>query len=237
LISKATWGNEMAPSSLAQWFAAVGTIAAVVVALFKDSILAWMRKPRLDATCEKEAPWTVKTPIVVHDGKGAVLWTGNCYYVRINVQNSGRTRAEKVQVYASRLAKLGADDRFADIPTFLPLNMKWTNSPADGATAVLDGISPKMAAFCDIVSLCDPANPHQSRPTGAPPNATVAQLQLEVEPFTGSHLLAPGTYRLTLRIAAANVKPVDRVFQFTHKGNWVQDDANMRLDCLGVSLQ
>jgi len=87
-------------------------------------MLAWRRKPKLDATCTKEAPWTARTPIIVHDGQGAVLWTGDAYYVRIKVGNSGKTRAEKVQVYAAKLAKLGADNKFADIPTFLPLNMK-----------------------------------------------------------------------------------------------------------------
>ena len=227
----------MAPSSLAQWFGAVGTIAAVVVALFKEPILAWRRKPRLNATSSKEPPWTGRTPIVVHDGQGAVLWTGDCYYVRAKVENFGKTRAEKVQVYASRLAKLGADNKFADIPTFLPLNLKWSNSPAGSAAAILDGISPKMGAFCDIVAVCDPANPHQTKPAGTPPNTTVGELQLEVAPFTGSHLLPPGTYRLTLRIAAGNVEPIEKVFGFTHTGTWLQNDAEMRRDCLGVSLE
>jgi len=227
----------MAPSSLAQWFGVVATFAAVVVALSKDSILAWMRKPHLDATSRKETPWTIRTPIVVHDGKEAVLWRGDCYYVRANIQNSGRTRAEKVQVYASKLEKLGADNKFADIETFLPLNMRWTNSPPGGAAAILDGISPKMGALCDIVSVCDPANPHQSRPPGTPVSATVGQLQLEVEPFTGSHLLSPGTYRLTLRIAAANVEPIEKFFEFRHTGTWLQDDVAMRRDSLSVSLE
>ena len=168
---------------------------------------------------------------------GNVLWAGNCYYVRVEVENSGKTRAEKVQVYASRLAKLAADDKFEDIQSFIPLNMKWANSPPTGASMVLDGISPKMGAFCDIVSLCDPANPHQGRPTGTPTNVTVGQLQLEVEPSNLSHLLAPGTYRLILRIAAANVHPVEKVFIFKHTGVWLQDDADMRRDCLGVSLK
>src|SRR5882724_12016172 len=221
----------MAPSTFAQWFGAAGTIAAVIVALFKDSILRWRHKPRLDATCTKETPWTVRTPIVVHDNKGAILWTGECYYVRSKVENSGKTRADKVEVYASKLAKLGADNKFAEIP-FLPLNMKWSNSPPGGAAAIRDGISPKMGAFCDIVALCDPANPHQRRPAGTPTNTTVGQLQLEVEPFTGSDLLPPGTYRLTLRIAAANVEPIDKIFEFKHTGSWLQADADMRRDCL-----
>jgi hypothetical protein len=226
-----------APSTLAQWFGAVGTIAAVVVALFKDSLLAWKRRPRLNATCTKETPYTSRTPIVVHDGKGAVLWTGDCYYVRAQVENSGKTRAEKVQVYASKLAKLGADQKFADMPTFIPLNAKWSNSPPGGVSAILDGISPKMGAFFDLVGLCDPANPHQGRPPGTPPNTTVAELQLEVAPLTGSNLLPPATYRLTLRIAAANVEPIERVFEFTHTGTWLQNDADMRRDCLGIGLK
>jgi hypothetical protein len=141
---RATRSDEMAPSTLAQWVGALGTIAAVVVALFKDEILARRRRPILDAKCDKAAPWTVKTPIEVHDGKGLVLWKGGGYYVRAQIENSGRSRAEKVQVYASKLAKLGADGKFEDIPTFLPLNMRWANTPPGGQAAILDGISPGM---------------------------------------------------------------------------------------------
>jgi hypothetical protein len=215
----------------------VGTIAAVIVALFKDLIIAWSRKPRLEATCKKESPWTVRTPIVVQDDQRRVLWTGDCYFVRAIVKNTGKTRAEKVQVYAEKLAKLGADGKFEDIEMFIPLNLKWSNSPSDRSVAILDGISPKMAAFCDVVSLCDPANPHQRRPPGAPASSPIGQLQLEIDPFTGAHLLSQGTYRLTLRIAAANVEPTEMVFEFKHTGGWLQDDAAMRRDCLAVSLE
>jgi hypothetical protein len=118
-------GNGMlAPSSLAQWFGAVGTISAVLVALFKDAIIASRREPQLKATCTKDTPYTSRTPIIVHDGKGGVMWTGDCYYIRAQVENTGKTRAEKVQVYASKLAKRGADLQFADMPGFIPLNAK-----------------------------------------------------------------------------------------------------------------
>jgi hypothetical protein len=231
----------MAPSTLAQWFGAVGTILAVIVALFKDPLLAWRRKPRLVATCTKHIPWTVRTIVIVQgpnpQGVGLLSWSGNCYWVRVKVENIGRTRAEKVQVGAQRLAKLGADNNFVDVPTLLPLNLKWSNSPPSGASPILDGISPKMSAFCDVVSLCDPANPLQRLPAGASSNTTIGQLQLEVDLLTDVHLLAPGTYRLSLRIAAANAEPIDKIFEFTHTGGWTQDDAVMRRDCLGVSLK
>ena len=225
----------MAPSTLAQWFGAVGTIGAVVVALFKDSILTWKRKPRLDATCKKESPWTARVPYTVRHNNGEVLWTGESYWVRAMVENIGQNRAEKVQVYASRLERLGVDGRFADIPTFLPLNMRWANHPPGGEGAILDGISPKMGAFCDIVAICNPENPYWGNPNGTPPHTTVGQLQLEA--FTGAEMLLPGTYKLTLRIAAANAEPVEKVFASRHTGAWLQDDAEMRHSCLDVSLE
>lgn len=165
-----------------------------------------------------------------------MLWTGECYFVRGRVINSGKTRAEKVQVYAEKLAKEGLDGKFADVPTFLPLHCKWSNSPPGGASSVLDGVSPKIGAFFDIVGLCDPKNPHQTRPEGSPSNTTIAELQLEVAPLTGSNLLPPGRYRVTLRIAAANAEPIEKIFDFKHSGEWRESDPDMRRDCMGISL-
>jgi hypothetical protein len=177
--------------------------------------------------------------------KPTMVWQGpragrgfartDCYFVRVRVENQGRTRAEKVQVSAERLAKLGLDDKYDYIPTILPLNLKWSNSEV-GAAAILDGISPKMGAFCEIVALCDPKNPFWPKPAGTSPDEAVAKMQLEVEPSDDWYLLPPGTYRLTLRISAANVVPIDKTFEFKHAG-WVPDDKQMRRDCLAISLK
>lgn len=237
------WG--IGPSTLAQWVSGIGTLLAVIIALFKDPIVAWRRRPRLDVTCSKEVPWTVKVPITVWQGKwpggGGGRWGGDCYFVRIKVENTGRTRAEKVQVSAVNLAKRGVDDNFTDILTTLPYDMRWSNGPPapEPPMTVLDGISRKMSAFCDIVSLCNPANPYQRRPTGMPAYPaplTVGQLQLEFDLADEWHLLAPGTYRLTLRIGAANVEPIDRTIEFAHDGRWTPEELAMRRDYLAVSL-
>lgn len=232
-LTFAQWLAGLAPSSLAQWFGAVGTIAAVLVALFKDPFIAWKRRPRLNVTCTKDSPWTTKGPIFVHDQSGNVLWTGDCYYVRVKVENSGNTRAEKVQVYAEKLEKLGqAAKTFYEVKTFVPLNLRWSNL----GVAILDGISPKMGAFCDVLALCDPGNPTRTLPPGMPQSSTVGELQLEVKPLSRPDLLEPGTYRLTLRIAAANAEPIDKVFKFTHTGSWLPSDSDMRQNCLSISM-
>lgn len=228
----------MAPSSLAQWAGATATFCAVLVALFKDPLLAWRRRPSFSVTCEKTLPWTVRVGIWVRwQHATPPNWNGNCYFVRLRVENIGRTRAENVQVYAAKLAKRAVNGKFEEIPTFASLNLKWSNYPSDNPVIFLDGLSPKMEAFCDVVSVCDPANPLREPPEGQAlsNNTTTAELQLEAA--TPSRILGPGTYELTLRIAAANVAPIEHVLTFTHTGTWLADDAAMRRDCLDVSLR
>ena len=225
-----------APSSLAQWFAAVGTCGAVAIALLRDSIRSWWNKPELQATCGKAIPWTVRTPIVVYaDGK--MTWSGNCYYIRVKIENKGRSRAKKVQVSASRLQKWEElKGIFVDVATILPLNMKWSNSPFGSPITILDGISPKMSVFCDVFSLCHPDNPYQRKPSGTQTGKPVGQLQLEVDLPADMDLLPQGKYRLNLRIAAGNAKPIDKVLTFEHTGVWKDSDDEMRRDCLSVAL-
>jgi hypothetical protein len=230
---------KLADSSAAQWAGAIATSCAVALALFRDVILSWWNQPKLVATCTKEVPCTVKMPSKSWAGRfsGKPPWNGDRYFVRIRVENIGKTRAEKVQVSLSKLAKRALDEKFEDISTILPLNLRWSNSPPEGAVMVLDGISSKMSAFCDVISLWNPANPNLRRPSGTPENVTVGQLELEVRPPNDTDLLPPGLYRLTVRIAAANVEPADRVIEFNHTGAWTDDDVSMRRDHLVVSLK
>ena len=224
----------MAPSSAAQWFGAVATSLAVIVALFKDSIREWWRKPELVATCENSPPWTVRTPLFVNDPRtGTLLWTGDSYWVRVKVENKGRTRAEKIQVNASKLYyKPAVDGDFSeDLRHHFPISLKWSHI----GVPILDGISPDMSAFCDIIALSDPANPYWSKPANTPSNTTVGHLQLEVELPPEFHSLRPGSWKLILRIGAANAKPIEETLLFSHTGEWRQDDLDMRHECLRVS--
>jgi hypothetical protein len=230
--------DGMAPSSAAQWFSAAATFFAVCVALAKDSILARLRRPSFDVTCATSTPWTVRVHLwVLWQHATPKSWNGNCYFVRLKVENTGRTRAEKVQVYAAKLAKRAVSGKFEEIPTFPSLNLKWSNYPSDKPVIFLDGLSPKMEAFCDVISVCDPGNPLREPPEGQTLSTVITTAELQLEAATPSRLLEPGTYELTLRIAAANVAPLEKVLTFAHTGTWKPDDAAMRRDCLDVSLR
>ncbi len=224
----------MAPSSTAQWFGAVATFLAVIVALFKDSIREWRRRPKLVVSCDNLPPWTVRTPFFQRDQTDNLVWTGDSYWVRVKVENKGRTRAKKLQVSLSKLCyKPDVDGNFSeDSRQHFPLNLMWTHIHLP----ILDGISPYMPAFCDIIALCDPANPVWPKLANTSSNTTVGSLQLEVPLPPEFHTIRPGSWKLTLRIGAANAKPIEKTLLFSHTGEWRQNDQDMRRECLRVSL-
>src|SRR5689334_334449 len=94
------WGN------VAQWAGALATILAVIVALFKDEIIRHFRHPDLRMSINLRPPDCHKTKIGFPRQSGTVLWVEtDRYYLRLCIENYGAIRAEKVQVFASKLWK------------------------------------------------------------------------------------------------------------------------------------
>ena len=216
----------------AAWTAAVVTFLAVVVALLKEELQALWRKPELTLHVRLAPPDCHKTELTVFNQQtGAVIDRWPCYYFRVWVENTGNVRAKQVQVFASRLLRKQADGTFKEEPQFLPMNFKWSHT----GEVFTKGISPKMGKHCDIGHLVHPTHVANAGHTIAsvPGGKTVVCLDLEVTPNTRTHLVGPGIYRIELRIAAANVKPVVKTIELTQTGDWSDDEAKMFSDGVG----
>jgi hypothetical protein len=211
-IELATW---LGP--LATWFGALFTLLAVLVALFKEDFLNWRYHPLLVPRVHLRPPDCHKTSF---NGGLAV------YYLRIWIENRGTQRAHQVQVFVSQLLRKHADGRFHEDSHFLPMNLRWSHT----REVFAGGISPGMGKHCDLGFIPHPA---QARSLGiAPKNVEASRntwlsLDLEVLPNTESHILESGTYRLELRVAAANAKPRLELLEVTLTGNWFDDQAQM----------
>ena len=109
---------------------AIATSLAVAVALFKDEVLRWYRRPELSVRLEAKPPDCLLIPrAVVYDrNTGTVLWSGGMYWIRLWVENVGIGRAKQVQVFAARLLRRGANNRLAPVAEFEPMNLRWSNS-------------------------------------------------------------------------------------------------------------
>ena len=226
--------------TVAQWVGATATLLAVLVALFKDEFLRWRRKPELRVSIALASPDCHKTTLNYVVQKTALTCrAADCYYLRIWVENVGKTRAERLQVFAAKLLKRHADGSFKEVKDFLPMNLLWTHGQGgkSGPEIFAEGISPQMGKHCDLGHIVDPKHRKDvvgnDLPTVAPDD-TVLALVLEVKPNTLSHLVPPGVYRLELRVAAANCSPVNHTLEITITGKWFPEQTRMFSDGLGI---
>ena len=217
-----------------------------LVALFKEEIMKRWRRPILDLTLRVTPPDCYKTELrylrpapgdnVQVPGFGNKGHVANCYYFRFWVDNHGKTRAERVQVFATKLYRLGADGKFVEDKHFLPLNLRWSHSE-DHPEVFAEGISPYMGKHCDLGRIIDPEKRADFADVeGFAKEKCLFELAVEFPSATRSHLLQPGVYRLELKLAAANVAPIDKTVELDVKGNWFDEEEVMFRNGIGLRL-
>lgn len=237
--SAVDWGN------VSQWFAAFVMFLVALVALFKEEIVKRWRRPILDLSLHVAPPDCYKTElrdlrpepgdnVRIH---GIGKWhVANCYYFRLWVDNHGKTRAERVQVFATKLHRLGADGKFAEDKHFLPLNLCWSHSE-DHPEVFAEGISPHMGKHCGLGRIMDPDKRADFADLeGFANEKCVFELAVEFPSATRSHLLQPGVYRLELKIAAGNLAPIDKTVELTVTDKWFDEEEVMFRDGIGLRL-
>jgi len=220
-------------AGVAAWAGVTVTFLAVLVALFKEELQRIWRKPELKALIRSTAPDCHKTEMTFTNPRtGEVIARVPCYYLRIWIENRGNQRAEQVQVFASRLWRKRADGTFGEERQFLPMNLLWSYI----GRPFLDGLSPEMGQHCDVGHVLQPGNALTDGETlpAVPKGQAVLALDLEMKPFTKSHLVPPGEYQLELKIAASNCKPVSKKLDLNITGEWFDDEAKMFEDGLGM---
>jgi hypothetical protein len=216
------------------WIQAIATCVLVfataglaIVAAFQDRVRGWLTQPKLDVNLKLSPPDCHKTSLKSITKEGVVVAEASCYYFRLLVKNTGNQRAELVEVWAAELKKRQADGSFKTVEEFLPMNLVWSH-----VRRVLDSISPDMQKFCDLGHIIDPAErpkfPMEDNPKlGVASDKAILSLDLEMQPFTMSHLIPPGAYQLTLKVAAANAKPVSKRLEVILTGDWYKDERKM----------
>ena len=223
----------------ANWAAAVGTLFVGLVALFKEEIRALFFKPSFRVEIRTRLPFCVKTPSVVYestlDGNRNVLWTGIIYYARLWVRNVGNRRAESVEVFVTRVEKRTREGYYEPIGGFVPSNLRWANTDPI-RPEIFCGMNPEMGRYCDLGAIADPACPTLREVSGAPRGMATFDLVLQAGLPGDANRLPPGDYRITLKVSAANARPVEKSVQVSLSGNWTEEESTMFAKELGVSV-
>lgn len=225
--------------TLASWVAAIATLFAGTVALFKESLQSVFFSPKFKVEVRTRSPFCVKNQSTVYstapDGKVTVLWTGSFYYARLWVQNVGRRRAEAVELFATKVERIARDGSREPVESFVPSNLRWANT--DPVSPEISWpMNPEMGRYCDLGSMANPSCVTLQDIPGAPKGVTTLDLSLQPVPPSNSHRLPPGEYILTFKISAANARPIERQVCLSFSGKWTEDESTMLSRELGVTL-
>lgn len=216
------WGTA------ADWLVAFGTLALAVTTAFQDTIRSWLYHPTLRVRVRCEPPDCVMVPF-----SNGVMTT----YLRIWVENVGNVAARDAEVYAHRLQRQRASGDWEEVNSFPPMNLKWANF----GRIYFPVIAPGMGKHCDVAHITNPQErgdvPGEQNPALNLTNREVSMaFDLMTVPNHLGHLVRPGTYRLEIRVAAANARPIQRQLRITVPGPWYPEEGRMLRDGVGIQV-
>jgi hypothetical protein len=217
---------------------AIATTAAVFVALFREPFISWWRRPKLTVRTLSEPPdidkipfvWTIVSSSELSPGYPMGRSSVDAYCLRLWVQNEGKSRAEKVQVFVAGVYReIDPHTPHVPVKSFLPMNLRWSFGTETNPISFADGISPGMGVHCNLARVLDPTKRKTlgDDHSEAEPEQPVLHLETELKTTNLCNVLPPGIYHLELKIAGANCKPTSHTVVVTLKDKWFDDKERM----------
>jgi hypothetical protein len=210
-----------------EWLSAIGTVSAVVIALFLETARTFWNRPRLELTIRMGRPDCMKTLISDHENRPIA----DCYWFRVMVHNRGRGRANRVEIHAERLDVV-TEGSFGPVEEFPPMRLLWSH-----VRQPEQDISPGVRKHCDLGYIKLPRS--LSVPQTADlmlGNGNRFTFELEVIPNHGGCEIGAGHYRLHLAMAAANGRVQRIVLGINYSGQWTPKEADMFADQIRINV-
>lgn len=127
-------------NSLPEWIAAIGTLAAVIVALFGPAAHRWITRPVLEIEYQPGDPFDRRT-----DGSIDGRTVGPLFWTRVRIKNRGRGTAHACYVKLSTISDTQGRPK-TDID---PMTLGWSSTVRDLAHKRLD-LAPGDHQFADL---------------------------------------------------------------------------------------
>jgi hypothetical protein len=186
---------------------AVGTLGAVLYALFRDLFVTPRRRPKLNLRFDRSG----NDQIVVGTAAG-----DEAAYVRLRVANQrGRDTADEVVVVVTELRRLDSESTSTEVrPIGLPLTWSGTTPPLTVAA-----VHPGSGRHVDLLHVDWPGREEidiAKKWTDTMP----VQLDLTPRPAGGQDLLHSGAYELSVEVRARNADAICYVVPVFWDGKW-----------------
>jgi hypothetical protein len=189
---------------------AIGTIGSILIILFKESILAYTRRPQLILD--------VKRLFYLQKQNSA---QGQLYYYRLGIENIGKTRAEGCVICLEELSKK-EDNIWKKIDSFMPLpiHFVWTNTENWIENYVEHG----QAKYFDLARI--------RKTTLNTLESGYFPLEFCIWPISEDitlRFIKVGTYKLKLTIYSKNSEAKTYQLIIIWSGKWEEETGEMKL--------
>jgi len=232
MSSRVTGGSSLDWGVIGSLLVAGFTLLLAVVAVFQQQIHRWLRRPVLRITTTNLPPDSHKTKLTIRKGNQPSSYA--CYYSLLRVENSGRMRADQVEVFVSQIHKEDECGQWAPLQSFLPQRLLWSFE----RTPYLASLAPGTFAHCTLGHVLHPSA--RSEIAGEDPNQlefwgthvvtedeTVLSLDVQFRSNNLSYLLVPGKYKLTVLLASSQTKALAAYVVVDLSGSWFDEEGEM----------
>lgn len=117
-----SWFVDPAWSTLAAWFEAIGTIGAVLVALFYQPLINWWKRPIIKIEFKNDEPYCRIADLMVHKNMDNIPVLFKTYFIRLKIVNTGRSTAKKCK---GKITNIKHSEKNEVFTPFDPLVLKW----------------------------------------------------------------------------------------------------------------
>ena len=228
--------NPSSPNA-AEWLTAIGTIAAVAVALFLvfwGQFLKWLNRPKLKLDVKFKPPHCHYISSDLKTDSGAVKYFDN-FYFRLQVINIGRTSARNLEIIIDQVEKKVGDNWELN-NKFLESNLTWTHIEQQ----YLQFLLPHSIKHANLGHIVDPKARLQvfkEKPLAlrVSRKQTVFYFNLTIQATSKYHIIAPGEYKFRVSVGAENCKPTSETFYLYLSGDWMLDEELMLSKGINIS--
>jgi len=188
---------------IVQFLVAIGTLGAVIVALFPEML----KKPKLKIEFQQTEPYCRKTTLV--SSPTQIL----AYWIRIAVKNEGKKVAKNCEGKLVEITEI-RDEKNIPFQPFDPAILRWASYPDFTDLRPVD-INREEYEYLNVVYTVEPGESETQK--NAEGQAFICT-DTRRRGMVGS--LPVGRYALTLTIYGENADPVSKKFALLWNGKW-----------------
>jgi hypothetical protein len=187
---------------------AIGTVGAVVYALFRDLVVTPRRRPKLDLRFDRAG----NDQVVVATPAGS-----DAAHVRLRVTNGpGKDTADDVVVMVTELRRLADSEQTVDEARPIGLPLTWSGSSPPLTVA---SVHPGSERHVDLLHVDWPAG-DEAEIARNWPQAMPLRLDVAAKRAGGQGLLAAGAYEILVELRARNADAVRYAIPVVWDGKW-----------------